>query len=99
MGAVIGLADPVKVLSQLVSLGIDGTLMSSGIAKVTNHLLMRRDAPARTLTCEFPLLSVIPGEAGDPLDYDLVSTVENGLSGDFDAAKVTLGDIDKDCII
>ena len=62
MGNVRGLFDPVKTLKELIDLKIDGTLVSPGIAKITLDLFTSRNAPARILTADLPLLSNVPGE-------------------------------------
>jgi len=88
MGNPEGLEDPVKVLEKLVELKIDGVLIGVGLTKITSHLFKGKDAPARILTVDFPMMSTIPGEIGDIIDYEITSSVEFALKWDFNAIKV-----------
>ena len=90
MGNVKGLFDPVKTLKELIDLKIDGTLVSPGIAKITLDLFTSRNAPARILTADLPLLSNVPGETGEVIGHEIISTVEFALKYAFDVVKVLL---------
>ncbi len=90
MGNVEGLTDPLKILKDLVKLGIDGTLLSPGLAKVTLDLFSRRDAPSRVLTADLPLTSNVPGGTGEVMGHEIISTVEFALKYGFDAVKILL---------
>lgn len=88
MGNVKGLSDPIETLKELIDLRIDGTLISPGIAKITLDLFASRNAPARILTADLPLLSNVPGGSGEVIGHEIVSTVEFAIKYGFDAVKV-----------
>lgn len=88
MGSIKGLSDPVGVLEKLIELGIDATLMSPGLAKVTAELFKSRNAPARILTADSPLISSVPGNFDGVLAHKPVATVEYALRWGFDVVKV-----------
>ncbi len=88
MGGIKGLSDPVGVLEKLIELGIDATLMSPGLAKVTAELFKSRNAPARILTADSPLISSVPGNFDGVLAHKPVATVEYALRWGFDVVKV-----------
>ena len=88
MGNVKGLSDPVKTLKKLIDLKVDGTLISPGIAKITLDLFASRDAPARILTADLPLLSNLPGGSGEVIGHEIISTVEFAIKYGFDAVKI-----------
>ncbi len=90
MGNVKGLSDPIGTLKSLIDLKIDGTLISPGIAKITLDLFASRDAPARILTADLPLLSNIPGKTANVIGHEKVSTVEFAIKYGFDVVKVLL---------
>ncbi len=88
MGSVEGLSDPVDVLEKLVKLGIDATLMSAGLAKITTELFEGKNAPAKILTADSPLISNVPGNFDGVLAHKPVATVEYAIRWGFDAVKV-----------
>lgn len=88
MGNVEGLEDPIEMLKKLVELNVDGVLLGPGIAKNTVELFFGKNVPARILTVDYPMMSVIPGEVGDVIEYDLISSVEFALKWNLDAVKV-----------
>ncbi len=88
MGSLEGLTDPVSVLKKLVESGIDATLMSPGLAKMTANLFVGKNSPARILTVDLPLISSVPGEFEDVVSHKRVSSVEYALKWGFDAVKV-----------
>ena len=90
MGSVEGLKDPVGILKKLMEHGIDATLMSAGIGKITSNLFIGRNTPARILTADLPLISTIPGEFDRILSHEPVATVEYALRWNFDMVKVLL---------
>lgn len=90
MGNIEGLSDPIKTLKKLIDLKIDATLVSPGIAKITLDLFTSKNAPARVLTADLPLLSTIPGEKGRMIGHEVISSVEFALKYGFDAVKVLL---------
>lgn len=90
MGNVEGLEDPFSLLQLLMDAHIDSTLMSFGMAKITNELFCNPNPPGKILTIDYPLMTVVPGEVQGILDYELSSTVELALKWDFCAVKVLL---------
>jgi class I fructose-bisphosphate aldolase len=90
MGAIAGLRDPLDVLARLVALRIEGTLLTPGLWKVAGALFQGREAPARVLTADLPLLSALPGEPADVSESDVFVTTEFALRHAFDAVKVLL---------
>ncbi len=90
MGNVEGLEDPIKILKQLIEIGIDGTLLSPGIAKITLDLFSSKDAPGRILTADVPLLSTIPGGSGEVVGHEIIADIDFALRYDFDVVKVLL---------
>jgi class I fructose-bisphosphate aldolase len=90
MGNVEGLEDPLKVLKQLINIGIDGTLLSPGIGKISIDLFSSKDAPGRILTADIPLLSTVPGGSGEVVGHEIIADVEFALRYNFDIVKVLL---------
>ncbi len=90
MGSVKGLEDPIKTLKTLINLGIDGTLITPGLAKITLDLFSHREAPTRILTADLPLLSNVPGGNGEIIGHEVISNVEFALKYDFDVIKILL---------
>lgn len=88
MGNVEGLENPTEVLKGLIDLGIDGTLISPGIAKITLDLFSSKDAPGRILTADIPLLSTVPGGSGEVVGHEIIADVEFALRYNFDIIKV-----------
>jgi fructose-bisphosphate aldolase, class I len=89
-GSPMGLTDPVAVLGRLCELGVDSTLIMKGLAKITQHLFERKDAPGRILTMDTLLCSTTPGASDYPMDHEMVATVEEAVRGDFCCAKILL---------
>ncbi|WP_036226422.1 class I fructose-bisphosphate aldolase [Mesoaciditoga lauensis] len=90
MGNITGLSNPIETLKKLIELKIDATLMSPGLAKITLELFASKDAPARILTMDIPLMSTIPGETGEVIGHETISTVEFAIKYGFDSVKVLL---------
>jgi class I fructose-bisphosphate aldolase len=90
LGAVAGLEEPRLLLQRLEGLKVDATLIGPGVARETADLFARRSAPARILTLDLPLLSSIPGEAGEVRAYALVATVQDALRLGVECVKVLL---------
>ncbi len=90
MGNVEGLENPFEVLKKLIDIGIDGTLVSPGIGKITMDLFSSKDAPGRILTADIPLLSTVPGGSGEVIGHEIIADVEFALRYDFDMVKVLL---------
>lgn len=90
MGNVSGLQNPVKTLEKLTNIGIDGTLISPGIAKITTDLFSSKDAPGRILTMDLPLASTIPGGSGDTIGHKLIADIQFAIRYAFDVVKVLL---------
>jgi class I fructose-bisphosphate aldolase len=88
MGNVEGLEDPIKILKQLINTGIDGTLLSPGIGKISIDLFSSKDAPGRILTADIPLLSTVPGGSGEVVGHEIIADVEFALRYNFDIVKV-----------
>ncbi len=88
MGNVKGLSDPIETLKKLLEIGIDATLMSPGIGKFSSHLFEGKNAPARILTVDFPMISNIPGGFEDVLAHELISSVEYAVRWAYDVVKV-----------
>jgi class I fructose-bisphosphate aldolase len=89
-GNVKGLEDPYSLMESLIQEGVDATLMSFGMGKMTNDLFAVKNAPARILTIDYPLFSNIPGESQGVLDYSMCSSVEQAIKWGFDCVKVLL---------
>jgi len=90
MGNVEGLEDPIKVLKQLINVGIDGTLLSPGIGKISLDLFASKDAPGRILTADIPLLSTVPGGSGEVVGHEIIADCEFAIRYGFDVVKVLL---------
>ncbi|RAO98642.1 fructose-bisphosphate aldolase [Petrotoga sp. 9PW.55.5.1] len=90
MGNIEGLQDPIDILEKLIKLGIDGTLMSPGITKITNEYFCSKDAPGRILTIDLPLSSTIPGESGRIIGHEVISDIEFAIRNALDLVKVLL---------
>jgi class I fructose-bisphosphate aldolase len=89
-GNVKGLEDPYRLMESLIQQGVDATLMSFGMGKMTNDLFAVKNAPARILTIDYPLFSNVPGESHGVLNYSMCSSVEQALKWGFDCVKVLL---------
>ena len=87
-GNVEGLEDPVKTLERAISCGVDGVLLSPGMAKLTEHLFREKNAPARILTIDFPVGSTIPGKFEKVFTHKLIHSVEQAVKMAVDAVKI-----------
>jgi len=88
MGNVLGLENPFETLKKLVELNIDGILLTPGIMKTSSEFFRGKNMPARILTVDYPMMSVIPGESDNVIEYNLISSVEFALKWDCEAVKV-----------
>lgn len=88
MGNISGLENPFETLKKLVELNIDGILLSPGVMKNSSEFFRGKNMPARILTVDYPMMSVIPGESSDVIEYNLMSSVEFALKWDCEAVKV-----------
>lgn len=90
LGAAPGLEDPRAVLARLIDAGIDGTLLTPGVAQQTADLFAARTAPARVLTADLPLHSNVPGHVEEIRAYDLIAGVDDALRLGVDAVKTMI---------
>lgn len=90
MGNIKGLQDPISTLEKLINTGIDATLISPGVAKITTDLFSSKDAPGRILTIDLPLSSTIPGESGEVIGHKIIADVQFAIRYAFDIVKVLL---------
>jgi DhnA family fructose-bisphosphate aldolase class Ia len=90
MGAVKGLEDPVSVLKRLIKDGVDGTLMSFGLGKITADLFNSKNSMTKILTADYVLMSKIPGVVEGIFGNSIYSTLEQAIKWEFDAVKVLL---------
>lgn len=90
LGSIAGLVDPVGTLEKLIALKIDATLLGTGLTKITGELFRRKDAPARVLTADYPLLSTIPGHNDGATHNVLTGSIEFVLREDMEAVKIIL---------
>lgn len=90
LGATPGLEDARAVLGRLIAAGIDGTLLTPGMARQTADLFAAREAPARVLTADLPLHSNVPGAVEDIHAYDLIAGVDDALRLGVDAIKTMI---------
>jgi class I fructose-bisphosphate aldolase len=98
MGNIAGLQDPLGTLENLIRLGIDATLISPGIAKITTDIFSSKDAPGRILTIDLPLSSTIPGESGNIIGHKIIANLEFALRNAIDVVKVLLPWGEKDSV-
>jgi len=97
VGNIRGLEDPYRITETLIEEGVDATILSFGMGKITNALFTQRNAPARILALDYTLFSNIPGEHHGVQEFELFVTVEQALKWGFDAVKVLLiWGLDKD---
>jgi class I fructose-bisphosphate aldolase len=89
-GNIRGLEDPYSITELLIEEGVDATIMSLGMGKITNALFTERNVPAKILSIDYLLFSNIPGEHRGIQDYELFFTIEQALKWGFDAIKVLL---------
>jgi class I fructose-bisphosphate aldolase len=85
-----GLEDPYSTLQILLEEGVDATILTYGLAKITNEAFVSKNAPSRILAIDNAILSNIPGDPKDFIDFELGVTVEQALKSGFDAVKVLL---------
>ncbi len=90
MGAIKGLENPVSVVAELIQIGVDGTLMSFGLGKVTANLFASRNSIGKILTADYVLMSKVPGVVEGIFGNSIYSTVEQAVKWHFDAVKVLL---------
>lgn len=90
LGATTGLEDARAVLSRLVAAGIDGTLLSPGMARATADLFAERHAPARVLTADLPLHSNVPGTVEAIQAYDLIAGIDDALRLGVECVKTMI---------
>ena len=90
LGNIKGLEDPYNVMKILIEQKVDATLMSLGIAKITQELFSVKDAPAKILTIDYPMHSTVPGEFKGYIEHEMAFTIEQALKWDFCAVKVML---------
>ena len=84
LGRIAGLEDPVALLGELLPLGFDGVLLSSGLAQRTTSLFAARGAPARVLTLDTFFRN--PGETA--AGSGLVAAVADAARLGVDAVKL-----------
>jgi class I fructose-bisphosphate aldolase len=89
-GNIRGLEDPYSITELLIEEGVDATIMSLGMAKITKALFSERNVPAKILAVDYFLFSNIPGEHRGIQEYELFFTIEQALKWGFDAVKVLL---------
>jgi class I fructose-bisphosphate aldolase len=90
LGNTRGLEDPYKTMGILIEEEVDATILTYGLAKITSSIFASRNAPSRILAIDNAILSNIPGEPSDFLDFELGVPVEQALKMGFDAVKVLL---------
>jgi class I fructose-bisphosphate aldolase len=90
LGNTKGLEDPLKILKILLEEEVDATIMSIGLGKITNEFFTSRNAPSRILAIDNSILTNIPGEPKEFLDFELGVTIEQALKSGFDVIKVLL---------
>ena len=90
LGNTNGLEDPFRIMQILLEEEVDATILTYGLAKITNEFFASRHAPARILAIDNAILSNIPGNPIEFLDFELGVSVEQALKAGFDAIKVLL---------
>jgi class I fructose-bisphosphate aldolase len=90
LGNAPGLEDPCRVLEEILDEGVDATLMSFGIGKITRDLFDGENAPGRILSADCVMLTNVPGEHHGFFDFDLFIEIEQALRWGFHAVKVLL---------
>ncbi len=90
LGNTKGLEDPFRIMQILLEEEVDATILTYGLAKITNEFFASRHAPARILAIDNAILSNIPGNPIEFLDFELGVSVEQALKVGFDAIKVLL---------
>jgi class I fructose-bisphosphate aldolase len=78
------------VLEELLDEGVDATLMSFGMGKITRGLFGSGDAPGKILSADCALITNIPGERHGFFDFDLFIEIEQALRWGFHAVKVLM---------
>lgn len=90
LGNIKGLEDPYRVMEKLIEENVDATLMSLGVAKITQELFNIKNAPAKILTIDYPMHGNVPGEFYGHIEHEIAFTVEQALKWGFCAVKVML---------
>lgn len=90
MGVVEGLEDPKAVVKKLMDDGVDATLMSFGVGKITAELFTLKKSMGRIITADYILMSQVPGVLEGVFGNCRYSTVEQAVKWGFDAVKVML---------
>jgi class I fructose-bisphosphate aldolase len=90
LGNAPGLEDPYETMRILLEEGVDATILSYGLAKITNEAFTSKSSPTRILAIDNAILSNVPGEPANFLDFELGVPVEQALKAGFDVIKVLL---------
>ena len=90
LGNTKGLEDPFSIMQILLEEEVDATILTYGLAKITNEYFTSKHAPARILAIDNAILSNIPGNPSEFLDFELGVSVEQALKSGFDVIKVLL---------
>jgi len=90
LGNTKGLEDPFGIMRIIMEEAVDATILNYGLAKITNEYFASRHAPARILAIDNAILSNIPGNPVEFLDFELGASVEQALKAGFDVIKVLL---------
>ena len=78
-GNIKGLEDPYKIIKILLEEEVDATILTFGLGKITNEFFTSRKAPSRILAIDNSLLTNIPGESQDFMDFELRGYCRAGL--------------------
>ncbi|AIY86187.1 MULTISPECIES: class I fructose-bisphosphate aldolase [unclassified Thermotoga] len=87
-GNVEGLEDPVETLERAIPCGVDGVLLSPGVARLTDQLFRGKSAPARILTIDLPMGSTVPGGFEKVFAHKLIYSIEQAVKMAVDAVKI-----------
>jgi len=88
MGSISGLEDPFAVVQKLMDDGVDATLMSYGLGKVTAEQFTAGTTMGKILTADYVLMSKMPGTVEGIFGNIAYSSVEQAVKWGFDAVKV-----------
>jgi class I fructose-bisphosphate aldolase len=88
LGNTKGLEDPIDTMRIIMEEEVDATILNYGLAKITNEYFSSRNAPARILAIDNAILSTIPGNPVEFLDFELGVSVDHALKAGFDMIKV-----------
>jgi class I fructose-bisphosphate aldolase len=88
LGNTKGLEDPFSIMQIIMEEEVDATILNYGLAKITNEYFASRHAPARILAIDNAILSTIPGNPVEFLDFELGVSVDHALKAGFDVIKV-----------